>query len=189
MMTRPSAKGSRVETSEWVGEGDEGVGDHELGGRDPGRVHPQAPQHRGEAEFFPRLEGDELGTKLDDVFRFDAFEDDAVDGIPVDCPGAAGASRKRHDAGDLLGGHGGESGFKPIRVAFETSRHGTGDEGFFAFGNVGVPEGGDDSLTWLPLRVAVGFDELHEGRAFDDFGPKIHKGDDSGAETLVNYDR
>jgi hypothetical protein len=29
---------------------------------------------------------------------------------------------------------------------------------------------------------------LHEGRAFDDFGPKIHKGDDSEAERLVKSD-
>jgi len=38
---------------------DEPVGDHELGGRDPGRVHPQAPQHLGEAEFFRRPESDD----------------------------------------------------------------------------------------------------------------------------------
>ncbi|GEM_PF-1484706 len=81
-----------------------------------------------------------MGTKLDDVFRFDTFEDDAVDGFLVDYrPGAAGASRKLHDAGDPLRSHCGEFGFKPIRVAFETSLHGTGDEGFFDSGMSASP--------------------------------------------------
>ncbi len=119
---------------------DEPVDDHELGGRDPGRVHPQAPQHRGEPELFPRQERDELGTKLDDVFRFDAFEDDAVDGFLKDGgTGVAGATGELHDASDLLRGRRGEFRLEPVGLPFDEALYGLGNGGFSPSGMSASP--------------------------------------------------
>ncbi len=41
---------------------DEPVGNHVLRCRDPGLVHSKFAQHRGEPEFFPGLERNELGA-------------------------------------------------------------------------------------------------------------------------------
>jgi hypothetical protein len=56
------------------------------------------------------------------------------------------------------------------------------DAGFFRFGQVGIPEGGEDALARLAFRVAERFDELNDERTFDDFGAELHAVENEGAE-------
>ena len=57
---------------------------------------------------------------------------------------------------------------------------GSCDAQLFAFGNFGVAQRDENTLTWLPLGISIGMNKLHQWSALDNFCSEIHADEPTG---------